>query len=661
MAKYISKYSNFLSDYLISESVILASDNLKDILSKTKTNIGVELFTIIKNQEDIDTGFNTLDLGTKNDELMFLPDVRTQKLLSDGEEPFSKTKQSMGIGRLVRSILSKNFISFTDKDLEEFVTEFKYLIDIKNNKTDDKIKLVSGDDIRYWYDEESYQSEGLSGTELGKSCMKYKKCQKYFGIYTENPNQCKLLIYLNEENKLIGRSLLWTLTNGNYYLDRIYTIHGSDKMVMVDWLFNHIKDKKIKTYYNYSLEYPNVELGRVTLEVNLDNGNEFDYYPYMDTLIYYTPYDNLLSERSGDLILQETDGGSRGSGVWCEFEGEEYPEDDTVYSEYHGVSMHRDNAKWSEYHTNHIWHREAVRVMTVGDGNCGDYVHQDYVSYSTHYKQYLISDDAVEVYTDIDANDTDYFLSSDRGELYEEDSFYNKFYVMKLLKQTDTESGYTLAPHVLKCFAEKSKNEYNVGEVFAASSSDILVSQLDAKIFNIEVGKEVNYDARVYYEIKLLEKSLRYWIGIINDTDASEEDKKDKIEEIKKYNDFLYINSGHYASLTTKRYKKEIEVPVLKVLKSLEEELGFDAKLLKRSNGEYNINVSFSKDGRPSSFKSDSLEKSFKEIEIILSDSIYSKVYKYITFDNHNFNDYRIDEFPKDKNVYGITLIFSLN
>jgi hypothetical protein len=94
----------------------------------------------------------------------------------------------------------------------------------------------------------------MEGT-LGNSCMAKKS--GIFNIYTENPEMCQLLILLNEEDKLIGRALIWKLKSLNIhksdeeviFMDRQYSILESD----VEKFRNYAKEKgwSYKCYNNH--------------------------------------------------------------------------------------------------------------------------------------------------------------------------------------------------------------------------------------------------------------------------------------------------------------------------------------------------------------------------------------------------------------------------
>jgi hypothetical protein len=152
---------------------------------------------------------------------------------NDTSKLWTSNRNKIKIGRFIRSILKSNEIKFTDKEIEEFVNSYKSEIELLNNAFM-KFDIVEGDMISKFYDYNTYQSQ--SGT-LGNSCMKNKP-DKYFEIYTKNPDSIKLVILYDDNgvienkiyksSKIVGRALLWKTDNGDEVLDRIYTIHDKD-------------------------------------------------------------------------------------------------------------------------------------------------------------------------------------------------------------------------------------------------------------------------------------------------------------------------------------------------------------------------------------------------------------------------------------------------
>ena len=120
--------------------------------------------------------------------------------------------------------------------------------------------------------------------------MRYDEAQGFLDIYSKNPNKCKLAI-LKEDNKLIGRALIWTLDNGDTYMDRQYSNADNISEVFVTYAI-----KKNMSYFSgyvrgeYDRE-PSVFYNGSSVDndisVTIDN-SEFETYPYFDSLRYMT-------------------------------------------------------------------------------------------------------------------------------------------------------------------------------------------------------------------------------------------------------------------------------------------------------------------------------------------------------------------------------------
>ena len=203
----------------------------------------------------------------------------------------------MKIGKFVRKIAPH----LNDKDIEDFVNQYKSLYKTRNNP---KFDFIKGDDIKKWYDQCNYlhssdeDKQGLGS--LGKSCMRYGF--DYFDIYIKNPEVCSLMILKSDtdNDKIIGRALIWKLSNGNTYMDRIYTHFDSD----VNLFRNYAKQNGWETHYdNQRLKANEMKYYQVDLE-NVD----FCYYPYADTFFnidldnkkaHSSIYDNKFSKIEG--------------------------------------------------------------------------------------------------------------------------------------------------------------------------------------------------------------------------------------------------------------------------------------------------------------------------------------------------------------------------
>lgn len=312
----ISRYSNFITEstivQLINESYLMGSVNFNEKLKlMSKSNkIAKWLYKLFDNESEIkgDRMQNYIDVDSEGT-VSFMSDTKADKIKYEQNPFLSKGRSVIKIGRLVSSLLNDKDISqriisdnrinnsgfkyeYNDKDIEEFVNLYKS-INIDKGK---KFKIVSGDEITSWYNEDSYYL--MKGT-LGSSCMKDVKAS-FFNIYTSNKN-CRLLIYVNEENFLLGRALIWKLDSSpckaEYFMDRVYTVNDSDvnrfKSYAEDqgWMykFKMSSDFEESTMFYYK-ESP--VFGEITVKLK---DIDFRKYPYLDTLAFLDKDSKTLS------------------------------------------------------------------------------------------------------------------------------------------------------------------------------------------------------------------------------------------------------------------------------------------------------------------------------------------------------------------------------
>lgn len=247
----------------------------------------------------MDVSGNEVGQGVYNKEKLRETSDKKDKLWGRG-------RQEIGVGRGIRALLLTTGEKFLDKDIEEFVNLYKATIDKMNDKFS-FFDLVSGDDIHHWYHRDNYYER--KGT-LGGSCMSSAR-ESWLEIYTANPNQVKLIILKsqNDDEKIIGRSLLWTLTDGKKFMDRVYTINDSD----VQLFREYAKENGWYTKYHNSSTSNNSAIapegGVVSLELTviLDK-KDYDNFPYLDTLKHFTPGVGKLNNYHGDYLLEDTGG-----------------------------------------------------------------------------------------------------------------------------------------------------------------------------------------------------------------------------------------------------------------------------------------------------------------------------------------------------------------
>jgi hypothetical protein len=146
-----------------------------------------------------------------------------------------------------------------------------------------RFDIVEGDALGYWYNRKNYLHPGR-GT-MGTSCQAVGRLD-WLEIYIKNPETVKLLILRSEENwdKIIGRSLLWKLDDGNTFMDYIYTSNDSDDKVFKEYA-------KSKGWINLDESF-----GR-NLTTHIKPGR-LDAYPSVDTMNHWNPETGQISNKS---------------------------------------------------------------------------------------------------------------------------------------------------------------------------------------------------------------------------------------------------------------------------------------------------------------------------------------------------------------------------
>jgi hypothetical protein len=225
-------------------------------------------------------------------------------------EVWSKNRQDVKVGRGSRALLkSAGIKDISDKDYETFVNLFKATIDKLNDKFS-YFEVVKGDDIHYWYDSDRYFER--RGT-LGSSCMSSAD-EDWLEIYTSNPEKVNLVIFKSQDDdtKIIGRALLWTLNDGKRFMDRIYTVNDSDVNLFREFAKENGWYSKYQNGSSDSGRCNAPDGATVDLDLTVNLGkSSYTSYPYLDTLKYFKEGSGILSNsKRGDAItLEDTEGG----------------------------------------------------------------------------------------------------------------------------------------------------------------------------------------------------------------------------------------------------------------------------------------------------------------------------------------------------------------
>jgi len=231
---------------------------------------------------------------------------------SNIEALWTKNRNPIKIGRLVRSILTTSKITFTSKEIEDFVNSYKSTYDLIKNALL-KFKLVKGSEIEYWYNRGNY--EGYGRSTLGNSCMS-EADSSYFDIYSNN-NNCSLLILFSnngeivdgeyKSDKIVGRALVWNTDQGDTFIDRIYTNDDSD----VDLFKKYAEDKGwwYKSTQNSNTGF-NASNGKTSKEAKYSVSLEktrFEHYPYLDSFPYINFDEKKISNMYSGLITPQAE------------------------------------------------------------------------------------------------------------------------------------------------------------------------------------------------------------------------------------------------------------------------------------------------------------------------------------------------------------------
>ena len=381
--RYLSNYLNFILEAVAKQEMRLYySDEFRNILRRiqSKSSIAIALLGSEDSNQMLDI-YTLIDITEKNDTISLIQVNRITRSNPDlgetlpynirdkkrGSEFWTKARTEIGVGRWTRRIFTEVHKStILDSKIEEFVNLYKAAIDGEDLTN---FELVSGEDIRKWYHENNYlERRG----QLGNSCMRYNNCQDFLDIYVKNPEVCKLLILkaVDNKDKIIGRALIWKLKGGEYYMDRIYTINDSDRLLFQDYA----RINKIENSYdgNSSLD----------LEVKLGD-HTYQKYPYMDTFAVYNPTTKILSgdedlwPGQGYISIQDTQGGFRA--------------EDAVYSDWDDEYINRENAVYCS-NVDGWLNRDSARYLEYKDEWAAP---TDDVVYSEYHEEYFFMDDSV--------------------------------------------------------------------------------------------------------------------------------------------------------------------------------------------------------------------------------------------------------------------------
>lgn len=236
---------------------------------------------------------------TRQGMLSFLPNGREHKTNPETGKWLRDGRQEMKPAKLARKLIKEAQLQdLSDADFEKFGNKVRAYLGVVGDEDGEgkniQLTIIEGDAIKDAYLRDNYSTLLGDGTNLHNSCMRTECSQRYFGIYTDNPNAVKMLVARDEENKVLGRALLWQFDDGDKGMD---TIYGPDivAQLMIDWAMDNgywCKTNQSCHHHNFDGHgldrHSNTELreiGKLIRRVTLNNA-DFDYYPFVDSLYY---------------------------------------------------------------------------------------------------------------------------------------------------------------------------------------------------------------------------------------------------------------------------------------------------------------------------------------------------------------------------------------
>lgn len=360
-------------------------------------------------------------------------------------------RRKFKIGKLL------NYLGISSNEFKGY--EIQELISHLKKGTTNDFKVVEGEYILWAYHCDNYDE----GETMG-SCMRYESAQKYLDIYIQNPDNIKCLVLVNPaNNKIRGRALLFHMDNDQIYMDRVYTTNDEYK-----YLFNQYAENN-----NYT-----TNVGRNDT-VTLSNDGSYEYYPYLDTFMYYSPDDGVLSTvkiDDGYIKLQDTHGGYSDDGVYVEYgryEDEYIHEDDAIYLSYRTPYTYIegyahvddvvaiDNDVYLDEHVVSLYDGEnAFKYDDIVEITHGAYEDEyaridDVTTLNSNYygEAYAHIDDVIDCDSEFYGDDSEYFLSEDVIETYNDKYIYHG----DAVKLYPPHYGDNAAAHVDDCSHVKIK------------------------------------------------------------------------------------------------------------------------------------------------------------------------------------------------------------
>jgi hypothetical protein len=295
---------------------------------------------------------------TRQGMLSFLPNGREHKVNPETGKWLRDGRQEMKPAKLARKLIRESQLAdLSDADFEKFGNKVRAYLGVVGDEDGEgkniRLEIIEGNAIKDAYLHENYSTILGDGTNLHGSCMRSACSQRYFGIYTENPSAVKMLVARDEDNKVLGRALLWQFDDGEKGMD---TVYGPDivAQLMIDWAMdNGYWHKTNQSCHHHNFDGHGLDrhstnelrdMGKIIRKVTL-NKAEFDYYPYVDSLYHLCNDGKWYLSNVHDSYVEKT---LRDTGGSYEEYNDDDDDDDYVTLE-SGDRVHQDDACYVDY------------------------------------------------------------------------------------------------------------------------------------------------------------------------------------------------------------------------------------------------------------------------------------------------------------------------
>jgi hypothetical protein len=215
------------------------------------------------------------------------------------DEIWSINRTEIKIGRFIRRVFGTKF---SDSEIESFVNQWKSI------EESSKFIIWKGPQIKDAYRSHNYFFSENSSNPLMNSCMNDElDLVSFYGFCPT----AKVLILLNDEDEILGRSLFWVDSEGRTIMDRVYYVFDKDYFKFINYAKENGWYYKKNNRSGGSTFVKDGKESTIKSKVRVPDVFKFsgDGFPYMDTFYYAQGEWAMNYEPEGEYYkLTDTDG-----------------------------------------------------------------------------------------------------------------------------------------------------------------------------------------------------------------------------------------------------------------------------------------------------------------------------------------------------------------